>query len=57
MMDWLLKASGKNSGQNQEKTELITLRKEIAKLKKKFDNNDEEMDVVSQEESVNYNIN
>jgi hypothetical protein len=35
MIDWLLKISGKNNSQNMEKSELLELRKEVAKLKRK----------------------
>ena len=35
MIDWLLKISGKNNSQNVEKSELLELRKEVAKLKRK----------------------
>ena len=35
MIDWFSKISGKQSGNNMEKEELINLRKEVAKLKKK----------------------
>jgi hypothetical protein len=36
MIDWLLKIAGKNNtANNMEKDELVTLRKEVAKLKKK----------------------
>lgn len=35
MIDWLLKISGKSNDQNMERAELIELRKEVAKLKKR----------------------
>ena len=35
MIDWLLKISGKNNSHNMEKSELLELRKEVAKLRKK----------------------
>lgn len=35
MIDWLLKISGKNSDQNMEKAELLELRREVSKLKKR----------------------
>ena len=40
MIDWMLKISGKNNSQNMEKTELLELRKEAAKLKKKVNTKD-----------------
>ena len=39
MIDWLLKIQGKNNSQNMEKSELLELRKEVAKLKRKVSNN------------------
>lgn len=35
MIDFLAKISGRNNRHNMEKEELTTLRKEVAKLKKK----------------------
>ena len=39
MIDWLLKIQGKNNSQNMEKSELLELRKEVAKLKRKVSKN------------------
>ena len=39
MIDWLLKISGKNNSQNMEKSELLELRKEVSKLKRKVEIN------------------
>lgn len=46
MIDWLLKIQGKNNNQNMEKSELIELRKEVAKLSKKY-KKDEEAEIHS----------
>lgn len=50
MIDWLLKISGKNNSQNMEKSELLELRKEVAKLKKKY-KTDEEAEIQSESDS------
>lgn len=42
MIDWLLKLSGKNNSQNMEKSELLELRKEVTKLRKKYQKDEEE---------------
>jgi len=50
MIEWLQNFSGiKNSGMNMEKIELESLRKEMAKYKKKYEKEDEEMKVDSDE--------
>ena len=54
MIDWLQNFSGlKTSGINMERSELDSLRKEMAKYKKKYEKEDDEMIVNSDEESVN----
>jgi len=50
MIDWLQNFSGlKTSGINMERVELESLRKEMAKYKKKYEKEDEEMKVNSDE--------
>jgi cAMP-dependent protein kinase regulator len=46
MIEWLQKISGKNNTQNVEKSELIELRKEVAKLTKLY-KKDEEIEILS----------
>lgn len=52
MLDWLLTFSGEKSSHqvNQEKQELLNLRKEMKQLKRKFDEKDKEMIVDSESE-------
>lgn len=52
MLDWLLTFSGEKSSHqvNQEKQELLNLRKEMRQLKRKFDEKDKEMIVDSESE-------
>lgn len=52
MLDWLLTFSGEKSSHqvNQEKQELLNLRKEMRQLKRKFDEKDKEMMVDSESE-------
>ena len=53
MIEWLQSFSGfKQSGSNMEIIELESLRKEMARYKKKYEKEDEEMKVHS-DESVN----
>jgi hypothetical protein len=53
MIEWLQNFCGiKTSGINMERTELESLRKEMAKYKKKYEKEDEEMKINS-DESVN----
>ena len=50
MIDWLQNFSGlKTSGINMERVELESLRKEMGKYKKKYEKEDEEMKVNSDE--------
>ena len=53
MIEWLQNFSGlKTSGINMERIELESLRKEMSKYKKKYEKEDEEMKINS-DESVN----
>jgi F0F1-type ATP synthase membrane subunit b/b' len=53
MIEWLQNFSGtRNSGINMEMSELESLRREMARYKKKYEKEDEEMKVES-DESVN----
>lgn len=50
MIDWLQKISGNNTHNNMEKNELLELRKEVIKLRKRFtDHNEEKVDSASDE--------
>jgi hypothetical protein len=54
MIEWLQNYSGQNTkGVNMERTELENLRKEMARYKKKFAEEDAEQEVQSQSD-VNY---
>ena len=51
MIQWLQNYSGiKSSGENIEKTELENLRKEVKRYKKKYEQEDKEMEVSSESE-------
>lgn len=53
MIEWLQNFSGiKSGGINMERIELESLRKEMAKYKKKYEKEDDEMTVKSAESSV-----
>lgn len=54
MIEWLQNFSGlKNHGINMERIELESLRKEMAKYKKKYEKEDDEMKVQSDESVKN----
>jgi len=50
MIQWLQKLSGKNNSNSMEKEELINLRKEMARHKKKFAEHDEDVAINSDNE-------
>ena len=53
MIDFLSKFTGKNNNQNMEKEELNNLRKEVSRLKKKYDKLDEEILSASEDDVKN----
>lgn len=54
MIEWLQNFSGQKShGPNMERTELENLRKEMAKYKKKYAGDDEELGVQSHSDVIN----
>ena len=57
MIDWLQNFAGlKSTGLNMERIEFDNLRKEMAKYKKKYAKDDEEMVVQSGSEEVNFDL-
>ena len=56
MIEWLQNYTGQNNkGVNMERMELESLRKEMAKYKKKYAEEDAEQDVLSQSDVI-YNL-
>jgi hypothetical protein len=50
MLDWLYKLSGRNFYKNLERDELESLRKEVARMKKKHGKGDIEEEIISDED-------